>query len=214
MNAKRMVLFLASHFTIGVLCASDGTWTAPDGGDWSAVGNWQDGTPAAGTGATAFFTAGAGAVTNDMTDLTLLGLQISGTGFTFAGNTLTLDSAGFITVLSGSHTLDMPLVLSGSTALTAALSQTLTVNGAVSGTGGVTLNGGRVVLGNAANSYSGQTVLQTGLLEVASISALGSSTSPVLLGKGTFRYTGPTPPNLRRVIRFTTVARMPPRCSK
>ena len=175
MKSFNVVLRVMTNFAACSLFAASGTWTAPDGGDWSAVGNWQDNTPATGTGSTAFFTAGAGAVTNDMTDLTLLGLQISGTGFTFAGNTLTLDSAGFITVLSGSHTLDMPLVLSGSTALTAALSQTLTVNGAVSGTGGVTLNGGRVVLGNAANSYSGQTVLQTGLLEVASISALGSS---------------------------------------
>ncbi len=195
MNAKRMVLFLASHFTIGVLCASDGTWTAPDGGDWSAVGNWQDGTPAAGTGATAFFTAGAGAVTNDMTDLTLLGLQISGTGFTFAGNTLTLDSAGFISVLSGSHATALPLVLSGDIRLEVASGQTLTINGALSGPGGITMYGGRVVLGNAANAYTGATIHKTGILEVASVDALGeSSTVPsnLVLGEGTFRYTGPS----------------------
>ena len=190
MKFWNVVLLIMTGCTASSLLGASGTWTAAGGGDWSAIGNWQDNTPATGSGSVASFTSGAGAVTNDMTDLALQGLQVSGAGFTFAGNTLTLDSAGFITVMGGSHTVDLPLVLSGNAALTAAANQTLTVNGAVSGTGGLTLNGGRVVLGNAANSYSGQTVLQTGLLEVASVSALGSSTSPVSLGKGTFRYTG------------------------
>ena len=177
------------------LWAADGTWTAADG-DWSTVGNWQSDTPAEGSGSTAFFTAGAGAVNNDVEGLTLLGVQLGGTGFTFSGNTLTLDSAGFITVLGGSHAVSLPLVLSGGTAVTAALNESLTLDGEISGPGGLTLNGGRVVLANAANNYNGDTVLQTGLLEVASIDALGSGANPVRLGKGTFRFAAGAPGDL------------------
>jgi autotransporter-associated beta strand protein len=176
------------------LWAADGTWTAGTGGDWSDTDNWQDVTPAEGSTFTAFLNAGTGTITNDMTDLALLGVQFAGGGYTLAGNTITLDSAGFITVLADSHTVRAPLVLSGATTLTLASGQTLNLDGALSGDGGLTMYGGRSVLGTA-NTYAGPTVLVTGTLEVASVDALGSSagdSANLILGEGTFRYTGPS----------------------
>ena len=196
MKTRNIAAFLLAASAANVLLAADGTWTAGTGGDWSVVGNWQDDLPAEGAGSTAFINAGSGTITNDMTDLALLGVQFAGGGYTLAGNTVTLDSAGFITVLGGSHTVSAPLSLSGNTAVRAALNESLILDGALSGAGGVTANGGRVVLGNAANAYAGQTVLQTGLLEVASLDALGDYTGPVILGKGTFRYAGTAPGDL------------------
>ncbi|HQL50936.1 MAG TPA: hypothetical protein PLR91_07040 [Kiritimatiellia bacterium] len=176
------------------LRAADGTWIAPGGGAWSDTANWQDQAVAEGSGATATFAAAGGAVNNDMTGLALRGVQLGGAGYTFAGNALALDAAGFITVLGGSHTVGLPLTLGGPTTFTLASGQTLTVDGAVSGVGSLELYGGRTVLG-AANTYAGPTVLVTGILEVASVGALGSSDDDpanLVLGDGTFRYTGPS----------------------
>ena len=188
---KLLASSLIAACAASALWADNGTWTSVGGGNWSDTANWAAAMPATGSTYTASFTTGSGTVTNDLTNLALKGVQLSGSGFTLAGNTLTLDSAGFITALGGSHTVNLPLALQGNTnvALSAASGQTLTLGGAVSGNGGLVVNGGRVVLANA-NSYSGQTVLQTGLLEVASLNALGSGTAPVSLGNGTFRFAG------------------------
>ncbi len=192
MTARSLASLFAAFGAAGSLLAADGTWTAASGGNWNDTANWAGGAIASGSGSTAYLTTGAGTVNNNETGLALLGVQLSGSGLTLAGNTLTLDSAGFITVLSGSHTVGLPLSVSGSTTLAAASGQALTLNGAVSGNGGLTANGGRVVLG-AANTYLGATRHVTGTLEFNSPSALGSSPADaanLVLGEGTLRYTG------------------------
>lgn len=187
-------------FLVFVVCmaesiwAVDGTWTSATGGNWRDTANWASSTPASGSGSTAYLTTGAGTVTNEVSGLALRGLQLSGSGFKLAGNTLTLDSAGFIQTLAGDHELALPLTLSGMTTVSVASGQTLMVGGAVSGNGNFKLFGGRTVLANA-NTYAGPTVLVTGILEIASVDALGSSSSDpanLVLGEGTFRYTGPS----------------------
>ncbi len=197
MKSRSLVAFLAAFCAAGSLWADSGTWTNATGGNWSDAANWSGGIIASNSGATATLSSGTGTINNDMTDpaLALLGLQFAGGGYTLAGNTLTLDSAGFITVLAGIHTVSAGLALQGNVALNVASAQTLALNGELSGAGGVTVSGGRVVLGNAANSYAGATILKTGIVEIASLSALGaSSTSPtnLVLGDGILRYTGPS----------------------
>jgi len=187
---------LLAACTATTLCAADGTWNSASGGNWSETANWSGGTVAGGSGATAYLITGSGTVTNDVMNLALLGLQFSGSGFLLAGNAVTLDSGGSIKTLSGDHEVALPITLSGSAILTAASNQTLTVSGPLSSGGALMVNGGRVILGNAANSFVGPTVLQTGLLEVASIGSLGVSTAPVVLGRGTFRYAGTAPGDL------------------
>ena len=159
------------------LPAADGTWSSSTGGSWTNTANWDSSIVAEGSGSTAYLTTGSGVINknNDATALALLGVELAGSGFTLAGNTLTLDDAGFITVSGGSHTAELPLALSGNTSLNVASGETLSLDGAISGIGGLTVNGGRVVLGNAANSYTGATTLRTGLVEIASVDALGDS---------------------------------------
>lgn len=195
MKTRSLVSLAAAVCAAGSLWADSGTWTATTGGNWNDVANWNGGIIASNAGSTAVFNSGTGTINNDMTDpaLALLGLQFAGGSYALAGNTLTLDSAGFITVAGGTNTVSLPLVLGGNATFSAASAQTLKVDGAISGNGGLAVYGGRVVLGNAANSYTGATVLVTGILEVASVTALGgSSTDPanLVLGEGTFRYTG------------------------
>ena len=190
MKKNVCLLLLTAVCAAGPLMGADGTWTASGDGNWSNTANWQDSTPASGSGSTAYLTTGFGTINNDETSLALLGLQISGSGYTFIGNAITLDSAGFITVLGGTHTVSLPLVLQGSTAVAAASGQTLTLSGAISGDGGLTTSGGRVVLGNPDNSYLGHTVQASGTLQFATVSSLGSASAGLTLGDGTFRYTG------------------------
>ena len=193
MSSRSLIVHLAVACAASVLWADNGTWSAATGGNWSDTANWAAATPATGSTYTATFNTGSGTVNNDLTDLSLKGLQLSGSGFTLAGNTLTLDSAGFITMSGSNNTVNLPLALLGNATLSAASAQTLVVNGAVSGNGGLTIYGGRAVLGNTANSYTGATILVTGILEVASVNALGSSPADpanLSLGDGTFRYTG------------------------
>ena len=177
------------------LLGADGTWSSSTGGSWTNTANWVSSTVADGSGSTAYLTTGSGVITNDATALTLLGVELSGAGYTLAGNTLSLDDAGFITVSGGSHTIELPLSLTGDVSLDLASGQTLTVAGEVSGSGGMTIYGGRTVLENTDNSYAGPTILVTGILETASVDALGDSSvdsSNFVIGEGTFRYTGPS----------------------
>ena len=197
MTIRRLMVYLVAACAASALWADNGTWTATTGGNWNDTANWSGGIIASNAGSTATLNSGTGTINNDMSNpaLALLGLQFAGGGYTLAGGALTLDSAGFINVQAGTQTVSVALSLQGNAAFKVASAQTLNASGAVSGNGGLTLYGGRVLLGNAANSYTGATVLVTGILEVASVAALGGSPADpanLSLGDGTFRYTGPS----------------------
>ena len=85
-----------------------------------------------------------------------------------------------------SDTIAAPLALTGTDTVTASTGSILTISGTISGTGyGLTANGtGTLVLGSS-NSYSGGTILSSGVLVVASTSGLGSSGAAVTLNGGT-----------------------------
>jgi len=195
MKIMRFLVCILGACATEVLFADSGTWTASNGGNWSETGNWQNGMVASGSGSTAYLTAGSGTITNDQANLALAGLQFLGGSYLLSGNAITLDAAGFVSA-AGTQTVAAAVALQGDLALTAASNQVLTVSGAVSGNGTLMINGGSVKLLNTANAYTGQTVLQTGLLEVASVGSLGGNASPVILGRGTFRYAGTGPGDL------------------
>ncbi len=65
---------------------------------------------------------------------------------------------------------------------------TLTINGSISGTGGVTKNGGGTLILSGSNSYSAPTVINAGTLEAANANALGSN-STVIVNDGTLLVT-------------------------
>ncbi len=186
---------LSAACAAGSLWADSGTWTATTGGNWNDPANWDGGIIASNSGFTATLNAGTGTINNDMADpaLALQGLTFAGGGYELAGGTVTLDAAGFLTVQGGTQTVSAPLSLSGNTFLNVASAQTMALNGLLSGSGGLTIKGGRVVLGNADNAYLGATVIVTGLVETASVDAFGDSSADpanLVLGDGTLRYTG------------------------
>ena len=76
----------------------------------------------------------------------------------------------------GSHTISAPLVLATPAATLSQPSATLTLSGAVSGTGGLSCSGSGTVILSNANSYTGGTTVTSGTLNLAHRSAVQSST--------------------------------------
>jgi hypothetical protein len=108
-------------------------WNVNADGNWTAAANWST-TPPNGVGATAKF---GGIITSPRT-VALDAPRTVGVisfdnanGYTISGtSTLTIDSAtsnGSIAVLSGSHTIAAPIVLSRNTDVAVAVGQTLSV---------------------------------------------------------------------------------------
>jgi autotransporter-associated beta strand protein len=100
---------------------------------------------------------------------------------------LTFNVSNSDLVINGAVTLGKDLyVLSGSTTGTMAL------NGTVSGTGGIIKSGAGVLKLAADNTYTGNTTVSAGTLEISAMSALGASTANVqLIGNNTgVTYTG------------------------
>jgi fibronectin-binding autotransporter adhesin len=171
------------------------TWIGnPGDGLWTTAANWAGGIPnSAGVSAT-FGTAITAATTVNLNGNETVGKINFNTGASYTiaqgagGGTLTLDDAGVaaqINDLFGNHTISAPVALTsfGVTVAVGQSTNTLTLSGAISGTGGVTLNGttssqaiGTVIL-SGANTYQGATTVNTGTLELTAPHALPSTTS-------------------------------------
>jgi fibronectin-binding autotransporter adhesin len=104
-------------------------------------------------------------------------------GLGLASGGLTLDGGALIT--AGSFASGRAVVLnSGGGGIEAGTGTALTLNGVISGTGTLSLNGsGTVVLG-AVNTYTGDTIVNGGVLSVAADSGLGSTAGTLFLNGG------------------------------
>ena len=72
--------------------------------------------------------------------------------------------------------------------LTVDASQTVSINGAINGSGGLTKNGGHILELNGTNTYTGDTTIHEGILAVGSDTALGATG----VGGATLKFTGGT----------------------
>jgi len=121
-------------------------------------------------------------------------IGISGTGYTLAGNGLTLQ--GGLSDSGGDATVSLPITLgaaqnivntSGGTLTVGALDENgyeltlqadygaITVNGEISGAGGLVVTGGSGVILSAANTYTGATQVNYGTLHIQNAQALGTA---------------------------------------
>lgn len=182
------VWVLSSCLSVTSLFAAEGIWLGGSG-IWSVGDAWLNAVIPAVSGDSAAFTSGGGTVTNDQSALALTGITLGGQGYTLTGNSMTFDAGGYLRSQAGSHTIQTPMVLSGALEVASVTNQSLVMDGAITGTGTLTTRLGRVVL-NAANPFSGKTVLATGLLEVATIDSLGDGSAKPVLGPGTLRVRG------------------------
>ncbi len=117
--------------------------------------------------------------------------------------------------LTDSLTLAPPVTLQRSVTLTPALGTTATLNGSLSGPGGLTQAGSSFLIPVAANSYTGPTTVKAGTVRVASLadggqnSPLGASSAApgnLILGKGTLHITGPAETDRGYTVRTDSAA--------
>ena len=147
-----------------------GTWGATDA-------KWFDGnsTDVTWTNANkdiAYFTGTGGTVTLG-TSFTVGGLVFASTGYELTANTITLartgtDGASLITVGQGNY-------LTG-TGIRSVISSTLASE---TGVGLTKVGNGTLILGAAANTYSGTTSIRGGVLAISSQAQLGTSTGTI-----------------------------------
>ena len=89
-----------------------------------------------------------------------------------AGNTLTLGAAATAIDMSGATadlTLNCPLILGAANVWNVAANRTLTLGGVVSGANNVTMQGAGTAKLSVANTYAGETIFNTGIINVASL---------------------------------------------
>jgi fibronectin-binding autotransporter adhesin len=150
------------------------TWTGGGTSNWSDGANWSPaGQPSSGS------SLSFGGVTQITSTNNIVGLGVSGlaftndgtpgkTGaFTLSGSTLTLD--GNITTTASSSaltdTLGMPIALSGNRQITTNTNHSLTISGAISGTGnGLTKEGAGTLTLSATNTFTGTLTVNAGSL--------------------------------------------------
>jgi autotransporter-associated beta strand protein len=162
--------------------ASDPTWNG-------ASGNWSTGfSPALTTGnkSITFDGAAGGTATNDIPSATVG--SVAGITFNSTAGAYTLaadsGSAGYDTtsamqlngnILNNStatQTINLALT-STATRVYDAAAGNLTIGGAISGTGGLTKNGSNLLTLSANNTYTGDTTINAGTLQITSTGLLG-----------------------------------------
>jgi autotransporter-associated beta strand protein len=226
--------FLAAALLGGsMLKAATFTWvggTAP--GDWSTNANWQGGT-APGNGQTLAFGGANTTNTNDIASLTALKINFNtgASAFTLGGNAISLSGSGLTSITNSStntQTIDNALTFSAGAQTWNAASGGLDFGGTinnggflltlkggnnftfsttsvVSGTGGLTVNdSGATAQLNAVNTYSGNTIITAGTLQVGSNGSLGSGTyAGTITDNGALQYSSGVGQTLSGIISGT-----------
>ena len=176
MAARLISVTMAVFFTAVCVRAADRTWNG-GGSDakWSTPANWGGTAPT--TNDTLYFGGSAKlANTNDLPeDTAFAGIFFnSGAGaFALSGNRLTL-VGGVTNVSANVQTLNVALALTNTCIVTAS-NAAITVNGAISGAGGLLKAGTQMLTLTASNSYDGATLVTNGVLSITHANALGST---------------------------------------
>ncbi|MGD0461863.1 MAG: autotransporter-associated beta strand repeat-containing protein [Tepidisphaeraceae bacterium] len=129
----------------------------------------------------------------------------AGTQLTFGGDTGTVVLGGTNTYTGGTvvsqgvlqtSTASLPATgtLQDNASLVFSQASSGTYSGQITGSGSVTVanpGSATVTLGNASNSYSGATNIQSGVLSVSSVGALGTGAGGINLSGGTLQFNAP-----------------------
>jgi fibronectin-binding autotransporter adhesin len=159
-----------------VIDGGNGTWQNSTGND-----NWADSTGQVNAsytdGAFAVFQGTPGTVTvdNSLGNVTTSGMQFATSGYTVAGDALTLAGA--------------PNIIRVGDGTAAGANMTATINAALVGTGGVQKTDLGTLVLNGANTYAGGTAIDGGTISVSSDANLGDAAGALTLDGGTLRNT-------------------------
>ena len=174
--------------TLALARNTTATWTGAVNNQWTNAGNWTGlgGTPLVG-GEDLIFPGGAANLsnTNGMAAGTgFNSITISGSGYTLAGNSVALGAGGLTDAsVAGANTVSLAMSFAAARTVTVTdPATTLTASGVLSGAGGLTKDGSGVLALSAANTYTGGTTVNAGVLDVRNNTALGTGAVVVASG--------------------------------
>lgn len=204
------ILVLTAALLAGQIHAANGSWTNEAGGNWSGIANW-DPNSVPGTAA-----GDVVSVTNNIQDtnvthtisvdtaVTLGTLNLGDSGTTTniswtlsnGGGSLTFNNSGSGAALnmiatSKGDTISAPMTLADNLTIANSSANTLTLSGAIGGTGGVAVNSSgsgafSFAFFNAANTFDGPVSILSGNVRLGTINSAGAggvvTSGP--LGKG------------------------------
>ncbi len=159
------------------------TWTGGGAnGNWNTSANWGGAVPSSGD-KLIFNGTTRQTNTNDLSGLTLPWVKFNNGGFALYGNAFTV--SGAITNSTGNNTLNNALTLSGAVRMQSD-SGTLTLAGTLGGTGSLTKDGSGTVqlAGTGANTFSGNTVVNSGTLALGKTVGVNAIAGNVTVGDG------------------------------
>jgi autotransporter-associated beta strand protein len=168
---------------------STATWTgAGSDSNWMTAANWS-GAVAPQSGSDLVFPAGANnlnAVDDFPAGTSFSSITISAPGYSLSGNALELTGGISATFSSGSSTNAIPTALDSGTASVASGAE-LTLGGVISGSAGLGISGGGTLDLEAANTYTGLTIVSgsgTTLVVDGTVGAAQVNAGAVLGGVG------------------------------
>lgn len=154
----------------GTWSATEQNWYDPVGGNPSLLSQWGSGY--------AVFRGAGGTVTLDGTQ-TAVGLQFAGGDYTITGGAA-LNLTGYSDSVI---TIAVPelRVLAGETG---------TIASTITGSEGLEKTGDGLLVLSGSNSYSGDTIISAGILQVSAANNLGQATNGLTINNGTLQTTG------------------------
>ncbi len=186
-NIACLIVMGSSLFMVADAGATDRTWDGGGAdGNWTTPANW-DGDAAAPASGDALIFGGSAQLTN--TNDLEAGTSFSGLtfangagAFSLWGNAITL-GGDVLNNDSDAQTLHVPLTLDATRTFTAA-SGDLACNGVISGSGGITKEGGKPLYLSGDNTYDGVTAVNTGTVVITHANALGSTAGNTTINNG------------------------------
>ncbi|QNN24922.1 hypothetical protein HED60_22455 [Planctomycetales bacterium ZRK34] len=190
---------LAFAITFGAQAQTSDTWNSATGAAWSDPAAWLNQTPANDGGVATFAAVNSTNIDVDIdVPVTLSGLILaSPKAYTIQTTTgsLTFDNAGadaMINILIGTHTLSADAVLDHTLSILNTSGSVFTINGELSGAGGLKISGSGRVLLDGVQTYAGSTWINNGVLELASDASLVNTGLITVQGAaGELRLNGP-----------------------
>jgi autotransporter-associated beta strand protein len=170
-------------------------WTGNVSSSWSNALNWDGGSPAGDPNAVLIFPSAATRFTstNNFSSIPIQEIQIFGTGYTIdsrpAGSRIVLGASGIkASNASGTNTIAAGITLSGAGRPIDVTDgdATLNLSGVLDGPGGVSKGGaGQLTFsGAAANTYTGTTTVNDGVLALNKTPTFGAMAGPLVIGDG------------------------------
>jgi autotransporter-associated beta strand protein len=155
---------------------------------WNTAANWAGDTVPAFPSALTFGGTTRLAPSNNLSGITVTGLTFTnGAGsFVLGGNAFTL-SGDIVNQDDSLQTVNNDLTLAATQTVTSTGSGSITLGGVLSGSGGITKNGSRTLTlsGATANTYSGLTTVNSGTLELSKAAWVTAIAGDLVIGDGT-----------------------------